>query len=51
MPHTDWQTDRHLKTTLEDGPSHFWEHRWKKLWDAGTKSPERILIWQKVFEN
>ena len=26
-------------------------HRWKKLWDAGTKSPERILIWQRVFEN
>ena len=24
-------------------------HRWKKLWDAGTKSQETLLSWQKVF--
>ena len=26
-------------------------HRWKKLCNAATMLQERILIWQKVFEN
>ena len=27
---------------------HF-NYRWKKLWDAGTKSPETLFSLQKIF--
>ena len=29
----------------------YYRHRWKKLCNAATMLQERILIWQKVFEN
>ena len=25
------------------------QHRWKQLWDTGTKSPETLMSWHKVF--
>jgi len=37
-----------LSTTINVGPK---EYRWNKLCNEVTMLPERILVWQKVFEN
>ena len=37
-----------LSTTINVGPK---EYRWNKLCNEVTMLPERILLWQKVFEN